>query len=457
MEATSPTATDRELAEYERRTRPLGQFIEETSPPFVEPKWLGELVALFARIRDGEIVRSVLSIPPRHTKSETVLHAFPWLLDHDPTWTIGYASYAADFAATKCARAKKIARRAGVRLSGRDREDYWETPEGGLVRSDGITGQWAGGGYRLIVVDDPIKNREEAESPRMRDKTYEAFTSDLLTRQDPRGTSVLVVHTRWHPDDLGGRLIQRGWPCIHKPAINLRGEALWPEVFPVSRLEEIKRDLTTYEWESLYQGTPIPRGGAVFGPTTWCRRSELPQGSYQVAAGYDLAYSGKTHSDYSVCLVLLRSPDGTVYVVDVLRVQKQAPEFCEAAALRLRGGWKPTAGRWYTSTTERGLADLMAQLGLPITPVLASADKFVRAQPVAAAWQQGRVRVLADQPWSRDFALEVERFTGLGDQHDDQVDALAAAFDELDGEGRALADYRAMIRSSGRPALARVR
>lgn len=422
-----------------RRSRPgLLDTIVQLTPAFRRPSHLEPLARMLERaVR--EPVELVVSLPPRHAKSETLLHWIAWALSRDPTLTFAYISYAADFAATKSRRARLLTERAGVRLGLKVTDELWETAHGGSVKSTGILGQLTGEGFRVIVVDDPIKNREEAESPTYRRKLYEGFTSDVYTRRDPRGTSVIVVQTRWHPDDLVGHLISDGWDSINLPAIDEAGRALWPEAWPLEALEKIRETVGEYTWASLYQGQPRPRGGALFHGATYT--NIIPVRGYRPALGVDLAYSAKTHADYSSCVVLARV--GTqLHVMDVQRRQLSAPDF--ASILRgVKERYPGIPTRWYCAGAERGIADLLKTLGVHVEAVQAHGDKFTRAQPVAAAWNAGRILVPQSAPWAKDFVDEVTTFTGLGDAHDDQVDALAAAYDLLEGK----ADYGAFVRN----------
>jgi hypothetical protein len=153
-------------------------------------------------------VRACVSVPPRHAKTETVLHGIAWLLRRHPDWPVAYVSYAADIARSKSRQARDYAARAGVTL----RDDSaalheWRTPAGGGLLATGVGGPLTGHGVRLLIVDDPFKNRSEADSPTVRETVHGWFTSTAMTRVEPGG-SVLVVHTRWHPDDLIGRLLR---------------------------------------------------------------------------------------------------------------------------------------------------------------------------------------------------------------------------------------------------------
>lgn len=184
----------------------LADFIPRVSRGFAAPRHLAPLLALFARIDAGEPVRVCVSVPPRHGKTETVLHGIAWLLARHPGWRIAYVSYAADIARSKSRQARDYALRAGVRL----RDDSaalheWGTREGGGLLATGIGGPLTGHGVRALFVDDPHKNRADADSPTSRENVFNWFTSTAMTRVEPGG-SVGVVHTRWHPADLIGRL-----------------------------------------------------------------------------------------------------------------------------------------------------------------------------------------------------------------------------------------------------------
>lgn len=423
-------------------------------PVYQSPRHLSPIVDILDGAESGQTVRAVVSIPPRHGKTDTLLAWMVKRLQRNPQRKIAYFSYAADFAASRCARAKRLAQHVGIKLAGLDRANYFETAHGGFLRSEGIEGQHAGMGYDDIVVDDPHKDQAEADSPTVRESVCRAFGADLWSRQQPTGTSFVVCAARRHPEDLPGLLKGRGWPYVGLPAIDDSDgtdRALWPEGWPLERLYEI-RDAGTmgaHEWNALYLGNAVPRGGAVFGPPTYYERGELPRDGYAVGFGLDGAYSTKSHADYSVFLVLMRGPAKdkerpVFYVVDVLRVQKAQPDFVALAKPRA-ADWPGIRGGWYTSTTERGNADLMRSMGLNVEAMPATADKFVRAQAVSVAWNAGRIRVPRGMPWTADLVAEVCRFTGLGDAHDDQVDALAAAYDWMQGADTTA--YKSMVAS----------
>ncbi|HEX7002015.1 MAG TPA: terminase family protein [Trueperaceae bacterium] len=379
-----------------------------------------------------EEVRAVVSMPPRHGKTSTILHAFAWLLTLDPRLTHAFATYAQELANSKSRTARRIARDAGVQLAD-DAQTVreWRTRAGGGLLATGVGGPLTGQGITgLGVVDDPVKNRQEAESALIRERVWEWFTDVFYTRLEP-GASAIVVATRWHQDDLSGRLLADGWEGINLPALDDHGAALWPERYPVDRLEGIRAQVGEYTWASLYQGQPVPRGGAVFNvPATY---DVLPQGAYREAVGFDAAYTAKSHADYSVALTGRLIGD-TIYLTGMIRQQAEAGQFLDH--LTARGIKRVT---WFRSGTEKGLEAFMRRAGVHVDAITATGDKFARATPAAAAWNAGKIAVPAHGsehhgPWVDTLLDEVTTFTGLGDAHDDIVDALAALHHALIGK-----------------------
>lgn len=426
-----------ELARRERMRGPGGlmEFVPYASPQLREPRHLARYVELLERART-ETVHACVSVPPRHAKTETTLHAIAWWLAQDPTEQIAYISYNAEIAQEKSARAKAIAQSVGVRLAGMQTQGRWEVKGGGSVVATGIRGALTSRGFTKIIVDDHIAGHEEAESPTIREKNWNGFMADVQTRADPRGTSIFNIQTRWHRGDLAGRLVREmGWPEINLPALDDAGEALWPEVWSREWLEKQRDGTAPYVWTALYQGRPVARGASLFGDPHYY--DTLPDSGYRVALGVDLAYTRRSASDWSIAVVLMRHapPNGApgserYYVLDVVRRQCRAPEFAQTLKALSADHGHATA-RWYCSGTEIGSADFVRDLGVRIDALPTTADKFVRAMPVSAAWNAGKVLVPRKAPWLRPFLDVVQGFTGVDDDHDDDVDALAAGFDQL--------------------------
>lgn len=392
--------------------------------------------------------------------TECILHGFDWLLDQWPGLNIGYCSYNATIAASKSKRARDLAISSGIRLTSSATSD-WRLPEGGGVFATGIGGTATGYGFDLGVVDDPFKNRQEAESATRRQHAWDWFTDVFLKRLSPNA-SVIVCMARWHPDDLAGRCIERlGWPYIRLPAISeVNGEerALWPEQWSLEAMQRRRRESGVYTWESLEQGNPRPRGGSVFNEPTYYDESALPE-RYNIGGGTDLAYTKRTSSDWSAAAIMHADVTSElVYVRNVLRVQEAAPKFAQRLK-RLSQENGNVTFRWYAAGTEIGSADFMKDDGVPLDVLPPLGDKFTRSIAYAAAWNDKRILLptvdvphsesgdrltLPDEDWVSQFVLEHSLFTGVDDEHDDQIDAATACFDSLKGTSGALSRLEAL-------------
>ena len=241
------------------------------------------------------VKRLIIQEPPRHGKSSLVSHYFPaWWLGNAPNDNVLLTSYHGNFAASWGRKARDAFREHGGRVFGRKlRSDMTSSAEWGIagasgsMRTAGVGGALTGKGADLLVVDDPIRNQADAMSPTYRDKMWDWWQATAYTRLEPSGVAIVMM-TRWHMDDLAGKLIadmrQGGehWTVIRMPALaeedehwlfgqwswtRKAGEALWPERYPVSELEKIRRSTSSggpYWWSALYQQRPQPMGGSIF-------------------------------------------------------------------------------------------------------------------------------------------------------------------------------------------------
>lgn len=367
-----------------------------------------------------------------------MLHAIAWWLRRSPADTLAYVSYAATQAESKSLLARSYTRASGVALS-RERDSLaeWRTLQRGGCLATGIGGPLTGQGCKVAFVDDPVKNREEAESALIRQRTWDWFTSTLWTRIEPGG-SCIVLHTRWHEDDLIGRL-SRGdmagvpWEIVNLPAITLDADgterALWPERWPVSELRH-KRAANEYDWASLYQGAPRPRGGAVFRTPARYQAPELD--GARIVLAVDPAGSESTRADWTVAVALAVTGHGEQMRADVLEAERFRAEAGEAARRLLAFQRRRGGGALYLEASRDGKSIAKALRAIAPELVLHElaprGDKFVRAQPLATAWNEGRVRVPTTAAWLPEYLDVFGRFTGVSDAHDDDVDATAHAW-----------------------------
>lgn len=428
----------------------LLDFVPAVSPHLESPRWLGELASALEQAAEVP-TRLIINTPPQHGKSTLIFHFLAWVLLRDPTKRLLYLTYNEDFSASQMREAKPTALSSGVVLRADASRGLreWLTPERGGLYATGVGGAVTGRPAKVIVVDDPIKDWAAAQSRAVREATDSWLKSSVLTRMHP-DSSVIVVQTRWHEDDISGRLIQRGWDSVNLPAIGADGAALWPEHRPVEWLEEQREQLGSYVFEALFQGRPRPIGGEVFEQPSWCRMADLPPPT-RSAIGVDLAYTAKTHADSSVRVDLIEHA-GVVYVAGVTRKQVKAPDFVPV----LQAGCREYPGApmwWHCAGPEMGAADFIAKHGVPIKAIAATTDKLVRAMPAAAAWNAGKIRVPSDAAWAPSFVDEVCAFTGVQDPHDDQVDALASGFAALQtGRGEAVRSSNPRLMRTARDA-----
>lgn len=434
----------------------LRDFIRRMNPAEPAPRHLAPIIEQLELAR--WMPRKVcISLPPGHAKTTLFQNAFAWWLSRYPADTCGYFSFNAGIAFSKSVPTRALALKAGVELSEEvNNKAEWRTTDGGGLLAGGVggglTGQRVTG---FLVIDDPFKNMRDATSHAYRDELDEWFKTVALLRL--LRASVFVVHTRWHEDDLIGRLMKReGWLVINLPAIaedgdplgRKPGEPLWPELYPLDVLLERKVDIGEFNFAALFQGSPRPRGGAVFGaPHYYDPNTVKLEGCRLVLAG-DPAASTRTSADYSAAGVLAILGEGTqrtAYVLHAERGQIPIPQF--ARRLRqLQREFGDTAINIEAVGAFKAIPQMLLEVepDLRINEITPLGDKFTRAQPVAAAWNDGRVLVPAcgkllpgDDPeearrpppsWLGPFLDELAKFTGVNDKNDDQVDWLAHAW-----------------------------
>jgi len=436
----------------------LGDFIARMSPHHPPPRHYAPVLAKLEEARRRP-VKVCLSVPPRHGKTTLLQHAIPWWLTKFPADTCAYASYSDRQAWSKSRVTRELAERSGVRLSA-DAANLaeWRTTAGGGLLSggagSGLTGQGVSG---LMVVDDPFKNMEEAQSQIIRDKIGEWFDAVVNTRDE--GMSTIVTHTRWHEDDLIGRLASDAdFTTINLPALaeendplgRAFGEPLWPErglpSFTKEGLER-RRERNPFVFAALYQGRPRPRGAKVFGEPHYYDPATLDLTGCRIILAADPAASTKTSADYSSVVVLAvkgHGEDQVAYVLYVYRAQVPIPQFANDLL-----GLQQKYGNTVINVEAVGGFKAIPQMLKAIRPTLRIneitpvGDKFMRAQAVSGAWNMGRVLVPSNAPgWLIAFLEEVAAFSGVNDPHDDQVDALAHAWNVAISKGRGLLDVK---------------
>lgn len=425
----------------------LRAFIERVAPEHTPiPRHLDPLIEVLERAR-RERVRVCLSMPPGHAKTITILRAIAWWLEATPEDTCAYLSYSDRQAWSKSRIAREIAREAGVQLDPwQAAAAEWRTIEGGGVLAAGVEGRVTGQRITgFAVIDDPFKSRDDANSHASRELVWSFYTSVVRTRLE--NASVIVVHTRWHQDDLIGRLAKKeGWQVINLPALaendndllgRKQGEALWKEMYPATELHEVKTEIGDFDFQAIYQGRPIPRGATLFGLEHYYDQDKVDLTGCKIIMASDEAASDDTVADNSAIVVMAmkgRGIETIAYILDVYCEQVTIPQFArDLRAWQLRWG-NPKCGV-ESNGAFKAVPQLLkeADASLRIKEIVALVDKFQRAQSVSAAWNNARVLVPLPTasrpvPWLKKFLGEVSVFTGVSDAQDDQVDALAHAW-----------------------------
>jgi predicted phage terminase large subunit-like protein len=327
-----------------------------------------------------------------------------------------------------------------ARREGKDTASQWDTVGKGSVSAVGVGGPLTGRGAHVLIIDDPIKDAEEASSPTTRRRVWEWYTTTAYTRLAPGG-GVLVCMTRWNEADLVGLLEDEAkaggdaWEVVRYPAIAEEdethrgtGEALHPERYPLSRLERIRAAVGARAWTSLYQQHPTAQAGEVF-RREWFQHYTAPPAMQaqlcdEVAISVDAAFKGGRRSDFVVLQVWGRR-GALRYLLDQVRARMELPA-TQAALKALAAKW-PTAGLKLIEDKANGPA-LIQTLRSEVSGLVGynpRASKEARAQTAAVAFEAGQVWLPSPShaPWVGDFCEELAGFPH-GAQ-DDQVDAMS--------------------------------
>lgn len=399
--------------------------------------------------------RLAIFVPPRHGKSMTVARLFPaWILGRNPDKRFIMTGYGASLAEassrivrniiTKTAYAE-IFRQTRLARDSQSRSAWnIEGREGGMD-AVGIEGAATGKGAHILLIDDPVKSRKEAESRIVRESIWQAYTNDLYTRLEPGGAVVLIM-TRWHDDDLAGRLLKQGsddddepWTVVRLPALAEEGDllgrepgaALWPERYNAGRFAKIRATLGPYAFASLYQQAPRPREGGLF-KYEWIdatRVTEVPKRLVKVVVAVDPAATAA--GDETGIVVIGLAYHGNERHAYVLR-DASLHGTPDQWARRTTGLYHEFKCDYIVVEVNQG-GDMVehtlktSDVGVRVKKVRAADGKATRAEPVAALYEQGKVHHVSEFP-----ALE-DQMTGWvpGSASPDRMDALVWGLTDL--------------------------
>lgn len=411
------------------------------------------------RVVTGEITRLMVFMPPRHGKSELVSRIFPayYLTQHPDRW-IGLTSYEATLAQDFSRTARDAYRLAGGEIRGDSKAvNLWQTPHRGGMWAGGVGGPLTGKGGHLLLIDDPIKNAEEAASETIRAKQKSWYQSTFYTRAEP-DAAIVIVQTRWNEDDLSGWLLgemeleqPERWHVISFDALfedvpvripatctieddwRAEGEALCPERYSRDRLLNIQRSVGSYNWSALYQQRPTPTEGGAF-KRAWWKFYDYPEnpdvaavwfsGFSFLCQSWDCSFKDTDGTDYVVGQVWgVRGPDA--YLLDMVRDRMDFPATVDAVR-HLSAKW-PMAHAKYVEEKANGAA-VIQSLRKQLPGVIAidpRGGKESRAAAVAPLVEGGNVYLPNNTGWVGDFINECAAFPH--GSHDDMVDAASQA------------------------------
>jgi predicted phage terminase large subunit-like protein len=433
---------------------PAGLATIASNGKWVSAPHLRMIDDLILRLASGEVSRAMVNLPPRHGKSELLSVYTPaWYLGNFPDRRVILASYESDFAAQWGRRAKSVILEFGDKVfsqkiridpesSASSRWDIYKRRGG--MQTSGIGGPLTGKGAHLAIVDDPVKNHEEAASRVVRDSQWEWFKSTFYTRLEPGG-AIIIIMTRWHEDDLGGRIIQdmrdggEKWEILSLPAIaesnndplgRKIGDPLWPARYPSDKLEEIRRTLGSYWFAGLYQQRPAPLEGGMFKRDWFEVVSSIPRGC-EFVRRWDLSAT-EGRGDWTAGMKLGEF-DGYYYITDIRRVQEgpAGVEKLVKSTAEIDGYDTSITMEQEPGSSGVNTIDYYARKVLPgfdFHGVRSTGSKIERARPVSAAAEAGLIKILRGE-WNHAFLDEITIFPN--GKNDDQVDVLSGAFLDL--------------------------
>ena len=455
------------------RIRPaitLGEFSKRLFPRYMSSRFLTILdevltqTALYAESGGQEgIGRLIIEAPPRHGKTLKVSRLFPaWYLGRNPDHRMMLVSYGDSLAKKNGRMVRNFTMSqpyqeviSDVKLAFDSKSaSAWDIANymGGL-NALGILGAAIGKGANGLIIDDPVKNRAEAESSTYRKNVWEAFKDDLSTRLEPGGF-IIIMMQRWHQDDLIGRALKEmaaeGWYRLRLPAIRPDperevvgdypdwrepGEALWTERYPIDELKKIQNRLGAYAWGGQYGQNPTPSEGGIFKRKWFKPRLRHAPQLKKTVRYWDLAMSEKTSADFTAGVKEGLGIDEHRYVLDVARAQvelAQLPAFIKDVILS--DGRKVIQGFEMKGYMTRAVMELAKDPDLRIYILMGfdvENDKLTRALPSAAKMSLGLIHVV-DGMYAQEFEDECCAFPN--GSFDDQVDGFSGANRMIDGD-----------------------
>lgn len=448
----------REMARRELARRAMLPFVLAMMPDY-EVGWVHREIAnildAFIEACERQLgPRLIIELPPRIGKSELVSRKFPaFVLGKHPGWEIVSATYNQDLASDFGREVRttfqdplfaELFPAAKIRDDSNS-IDYVKFTDRGSYTAVGVGGALTGRGAHILLIDDPVKNREDADSALIREATWKWYQTVARTRISPGG-GIVICQTRWHEEDLAGKIIQAAaanpegdqWMRYSFPAIATKdephrkiGEALHPERWPLSEYIKLKATIDPREWSALYQQNPTPTEGLLF-KREWLRY-EIPPKNINWYVSTDFAIGEKTTNDYTVLLPFGIDENDTVFFDMPIRSRMPAMEIVEKLCDILHDK-KPIQVAIENVHISKTLGPFLRKrmqerhLYNPTWGYTASRDKTARSASLRGRMEQGKVRF---HPMLKNI-IEEEMIPFPAGRHDDFVDAASVGMLMLD-------------------------
>ncbi len=447
-----------ELADRELCRRRLLPYIMKSNPRY-NPGWVHKDICVRLERFEKQVIagaspRLMITVPPRHGKSEIASRTFPpWFLGRNPDMDIIACSHGASLAESFSRKARDLAKtdmhqsvfpEMQIDPSAQGVKN-WLTTDGGGYLPAGVDGPIVGRGFNVGIIDDVHKSWKEADSEGIRDDIWEWYTGVFYNRAAP-GAGIILIMTRWHHDDLAGRLLEDQkhggdkWELVEYPAIAVndetyrpKGEPLHPERYDLKALERIKRVSGPRAWQALFQQKPTADEGDYFtlAMVRYYRPGELPdRDTLRYYTAWDTAVATKEANDWSVGITVGVDPQENIWVVDLVRRRMDSAELVEEILdvwemyrSDLSGIEEGVIKHAIGPFLEKRIKERRAHSFNAETLKVGRADKVARARSIQGMMKQGRVFIPESAGFTPDLVNELLQFPN--GKHDDQVDALA--------------------------------
>lgn len=459
------------LAEMNRKQLALDHlldFCRLVVPTYQTPKHIVLLAEYLTRLEAGHIDRFVCQAPPRHGKSRMVSQLFAaWYLGRNPTHDIVLAAYGSELTERNSRALRDLVTDERNPFDVAIREDSraidrWHTTAGGQVLAVSVGSGLTGHGANLLVIDDPVKDRVEAESEAIRKSTYDWYSDVARTRLAPGG-KIVLMGTRWHFDDLIGSVLQNNqsrWTVLNLPAIaeendplgRAVGDALWPERWPLESLPKVPEEMSSRSFAALFLGRPQNAEGSVFKASWFERRySEFPRCQravrptsrslwrnysetveeeipLQIISAIDCASKVTLSADFSA-IVTIAFDGCDYYILDVVR---ERLEFADLMRRIVDVYQRYNPRLVVIEEASSGIPivqELKRSTGLPVVGIPPKGSKVARADAISNLWESGRVALPQRAHWLDSYISEMTQFPS--GKHDDVVDATTLGLSSL--------------------------